>query len=276
MVFLSTKSLPCTTQCRGHFAAWEWHPCQGGLWLWLEWKFPMLQTLLHWEWVQCPGSTHARAGALGLSLLKTTWTKKILEVVRELTGTAPCPRNSTTLASTCNHPAALRWKRVCTQHTNVTMHGSCQVLYQALDNLQGFQICVSQNCSLKNRTKNAALSSSFGLILALLFGRVVKQIGKLIKLRTSLGFWHHVDVVICERTTLPVQSVGSRDSVPPTRWKAGQLGLIQEHPISCFHPHWWETQLWTRSSSEPHSISELWDKCNPTEQKSLKAADGEV
>lgn len=114
----------------------------------------MLQTLLHWEWVQCPGSTHARAGALGLSLLKIPWTKKIL------TGSAPCPKNSTTLASTWNHPAALRWKRVCTLHTSVTMHGSSKVLYQALDNLQGFQICVSQRCSLKNRTKNAALLPS--------------------------------------------------------------------------------------------------------------------
>lgn len=90
----------------------------------------------------------------------------------------------------------------------------------------------------------ATLSSSFGLILAQKsLGRVVKQIGKLIKLRTSLRFWHHMDVVICERTTLPMQSVGNRDPGQTSRWKAGQLGLTQEHPTSCFHPSWRETQL---------------------------------
>lgn len=102
-------------------------------------------------------------------------------------------------------------------------------------------------------------SSSFGLILAQMsLGHVMQQIGKLIKLRTSLEFWHYMDVVICERTTLPMQSVGSRDPVKPSRWKAGQLGLIQKHPTSCFHPSWWETQLQIRSSSEPHNIS---NKC---------------
>lgn len=195
MVFLSTKSLPCTTQCRGHFTAWEWYSCQGGPWLLLEWKFPMLQTLLHWEWVQCPGSTHARADALRPSLLKIPWTEKILEAVRELTGSAPCPRNSTALASTCNHPAALRWKRVHTQHTNVTTHGSCKVLYQALNNLQGLQICISQYCNLKNRTKKATLLPSHSQLFLWPYSGtnvicVLKQIGKLIKLRTSLGFWH--------------------------------------------------------------------------------------
>lgn len=83
MVFLSTKSLPYAPQCWGHFAAWEWYPCQGDAWLSLEWKFPMLQTLLCWEWVQCPGT-----GALGLSLLKIPWRKSWRQP-----GHAPCPRN---------------------------------------------------------------------------------------------------------------------------------------------------------------------------------------
>lgn len=151
MVFLSTKSLPCTPQCRGHFAAWEWYPCQGDLWLLLEWKFPLLQTLLCWEWAQCPGSTHARAGALGLSLLK-----EILGAVRGLTGSAPCPRNHSS-GKFMQPPSCLRQKRACTQHTNVTLHVSCNVLYQTPDSLWAFQICVSQHCSLRNRTKNAAL-----------------------------------------------------------------------------------------------------------------------
>lgn len=80
------------------------------------------------------------------------------------------------------------------------------------------------------------LSYSSGPVLAQMpLGHVVKQIGKPVKLRSSLGFWHHMDVIICERTTLPMQSVGSRDPAQPRRWKAGQLGLIQEQPSSCFH-----------------------------------------
>jgi len=48
-------------------------------------------------------------------------------------------------------------------------------------------------------------SYSSGLMLAqMLLGRVVRQIGKPIKLRISLGFWHHMDVITCERTTLPM------------------------------------------------------------------------
>lgn len=93
-------------------------------------------------------------------------------------------------------------------------------------------------------------SSSFGLMLAQMsLGRVAKQIGKLIKLRTSLGFWHLMDVVIFERTTLPMQSVGSRDPVKPSICKAGQLGLIQEHPTSCFHPSWWDSALVSPTAS---------------------------
>lgn len=109
-VFFSTKSLPCTTQCRGHFTAWEWYPCQSSRWL-LKWKVLMIQTLLVCfasEWCQCPSCTHTRTVALRLGLPKPTEANKILQAVKELTGSPPCPRNSTTtLTSTCNHLVTL-------------------------------------------------------------------------------------------------------------------------------------------------------------------------
>lgn len=77
--------------------------------------------------------------------------------------------------------------------------------------------------------------SSSLMLAQTLPGRVVKQIGNLITLRSSLGFWHHRDVIICERTTLPTEPVGGRDPAQPYRWKADRLSLIQEQPISCFH-----------------------------------------
>lgn len=60
------------------------------------------------ELLQCPGSTHARAVALRLGLLKPTEAKKILQAVGELTGGRPCPRNSTTPISKCNPSVPLR------------------------------------------------------------------------------------------------------------------------------------------------------------------------
>lgn len=49
-------------------------------------------------------------------------------------------------------------------------------------------------------------------------------------------------MLLLERTTLPMQSVGSREPGQPSRWKAGQLGLIQEQPTSCLYPSYSESK----------------------------------
>lgn len=215
-VFFSTKSLPCTTQCRGHFTAWEWYPCQSGQWL-LKWKVLMLQTLVCFkllsEWLQCPSSTHTKAVALRLGLLKPTGAKKILQAVGELTGSPPCPRNSTTtLTTTCNHLITLRQAEKGT-YTVYKCDRVCklQVLYQSTWQSPGISSLCKPALQLKKTESRMQLcfpptpSYSSGLMLAqMLLGRVAKQIGKPIKLRTSLGFWHHMDVTTCEKTTLPM------------------------------------------------------------------------
>lgn len=160
------------------------------------------------EWLQCPSSTHAKAVALRLGLLKPTGAKKILQAVGELTGSPSCPRNSTkTLTNTYNHSVTLR-------QAEKGMHTVCKC-----DHVCKLQSALPEHLTMPRHFKFAAKnpesrtqlcfpptpSYSSGLMLAqVLLGRVVKQIGKPIKLRTSLGFWHHVDVIICERTTLPM------------------------------------------------------------------------
>lgn len=90
-VFFSTRSLPYTTQCRGHCTAWEWEPLPKQS-MTFKVRGPhttdtsVLQLLA--EWLHCPHSTHQNGCTDSAS-----WSlqeQKILKSAGVLTGTLNC------------------------------------------------------------------------------------------------------------------------------------------------------------------------------------------
>lgn len=161
---------------------------------------------------------------------------------------------------------------------------SCKVLYQSTWQSPGISNLWASTAAKKTESRTQLCfpptpSYSCGLMLAqMLLGRVVKQIGKPIKLRTSLGFWHHMDVILRRPPCLCNQWAAESQHSPADGRQASWVSFRSSQLLAFIWAT--RTQLWTSSSSEPHGISELCKrKCvpgSPESTKSVKATHDEV
>lgn len=91
-VFFSTRSLPYTTQCRGHCTAWEWEPCQSSRWL-LKWEVLTPQTPACFSFWLNDSTAHTAHVPELLHSDSASWSlqeQNILKSAGVLTGTLNC------------------------------------------------------------------------------------------------------------------------------------------------------------------------------------------